>query len=134
VAGAASRLAGDVHDRGDAVDGVHERQVQLGLEVVATSRARSRAPAATAAAEEAAEQIAEVAHVADVEAEIAALRPAAATTEGATTRAETAEPSASTHRAEAADLVVLLALGAVTEHVPGRGDVLELLLVATRIG
>src|SRR2546425_213327 len=77
-----------------------------------------------------AEEVAEVVGIADVEREVAALGSAA--TEAAA-RAEAAEASAA-HRAEPADLVVLLAFGGVAEHVPGRRDVLELLLVTARVG
>src|SRR5205807_9627025 len=112
----------EMHRGGDTLDGVHERQVQLGLEVVAPARPRARPSAATAAAEEPAEQVADIADVAHVEREVAALSAAAE-----------AAVATGPHRAEAADLVVLLALGGVAEDVPRAGNVLELLLVADRV-
>ena len=93
---------------------VLEGQVQLRLHVGAPlGPAGSRRPAA--AAEEAPEEVAQVAHV--LHAERAAARRAEATA----------------HRAVPADLVVLLALLGVAEHVVGRADLLEALL-RSRVG
>src|SRR5205085_11275147 len=61
VAGRTGRVAGDVDRGGDAVDGVEERQVELGLEVSAPLRPLPGEPGAAraAAASEAAEEVAE---------------------------------------------------------------------------
>src|SRR5207248_5677757 len=130
VTGVARHLAGEVDGGRDAVDGIEERQVQLGLEIVASARsdrlAASAATHATPTAEEVAEQVAEATHVAHVlggEGEAPAARSARA--EAGPTGTESAG-----HGAETADLVVGLALLVVGEDVVGGGDLLEALLVA----
>ena len=113
------------------MDGVQEVEVELGLEVRAALRCRSRVAAATTAptaeaaapalriAEQAAEEVGEV----DALLEREAAGPA--TTESAAARTAAAVRAGGHH---APDLVVLLALRRVTEDVVGRGDLLELLL------
>ena len=119
AAGVAGRLGGDVDGGGEAVDGVEERQVQAGLEVLAPLDARGAAGARPAGpagpvapAEDVAEQVAEV------------VDPEAAAGSGAAGRAAHAGEGVA-GRAQAADLVVLLALGRVAEHVVGGRDLLE---------
>jgi hypothetical protein len=125
------------------VDGVLEGQVDLGLEVAAPPGPGGAGPEATAATppvaspEEVAQQIAEAAHVAaGVEADPAAVTevvglvaPEAARTTGA----EVGETPGTGH---GPDLVVLLALGGVAQHVVGGRDLLESLLggLVARVG
>src|SRR5207237_6432666 len=122
--GVTCHLAGEVDGGGDAVDGVEEREVQLRLEVVAPARTNAlTALATTATAKKVAEQVAEpteVAHVLGREREAPRARARAARTG--------TEPAR--HRPEAPDLVVGLALLGVGQHVVGRRDVLEPILVA----
>src|SRR5581483_4547654 len=106
------------------VDGVEEVEVQLGLEVGAPLRAgrTAAAPATTPpAAEEPAEEVAETADVLEVD------RLALEAT------GEAAVPAAEPARADAAgdhlaNLVVLLALLGIAEHLVGGRDLLETLL------
>src|SRR5205085_6695820 len=118
VAGVTGRFARDVHRGRDAVDGVEERQVQLGLEVVAPLRAGGAAAAAATsprpaaeAAEDAAEEVAEVAGVVGAEGE-------ATRTAGAAAEASRAAEAAR-HRAQPTDLVVGRALLGIGEDVVG---------------
>ena len=103
------RVARDVDLGRDALHGVDEVQVQFRREVAAAlgtgTRAWGRRRGAPAV-EQIAEQVAEV-----VDAEVAAEAAAAATTAAAEHVADRAEPT---------DLVVLLALVGVAEHVVGR--------------
>src|SRR4051794_38908360 len=123
AARAARRFAREVDRRGDAVHGVDERQVQLRLEVVAPLGTRGAAATATpptggSAAEDGPEQVAQAADVAEVlgiEREAAGAGPTRA--EATATAAGTAE--AARHRAQAAHLVVGLALLVVGEDVVG---------------
>src|SRR5487761_2303052 len=108
-AGVAGVAAGQRHRRRRAHHGVAEPQVQGGLEVGPALGALAAPP------EEAAEDVAQVAEVAGREVE----PPGAG---GAT--------EAGGGRAEAAHLVVLLALGVVAQHVVGDRDLLEALLGA----
>ena len=100
-------------------------------------RAHRAAPATAAAAtsaEQIAEEIAQAAGVAKVvEADVAVTRT---TGESATTSARAESTRTGTRRDHLADLVVLLALLAVTEHVVCRGDLLEALLgvLVSRVG
>ena len=134
VAGAARHVAGEVEGRGDAGDGLAERQVKLGLEVAAplgstAPRGAAAAPTATAtAAEQTAEQVAEVG---TLEAEASGC---AAGTGGEPARALAAAEAHAPHGAERADLVVLLALGLVTHDVVGGRDRLEALLGGGVVG
>src|SRR5690606_33153011 len=120
----ARRLARQVDGGRDAAGGVLERQVQLGLEVAPPVGAGAPAgPRARAgAAEQATEDVAEVAQV---------LEPEAA---GPCAGAPAGETCA--HGPEAADLVVLLALLGVADHVVGGRDLLEALLggLVARVG
>ena len=110
----AGGLAGQV-DRGrDALEGLVEGEVELSLQVVAPLRA-GRPRGAPPAAEQAPEEITQVAQVPDPEVEPART---SATRTGEGVGAGT----------EGADLVVLLALGRVPEHVVGGRDVLEAIL------
>ena len=116
VARLALRIRGEVQGGRQPKDRVGEVERKVGADVVATARtdpARRPAGAAPGTPEEVTEQVAEAAalHVVDVEAE-----PAASTRRG------------TAHRSEAADLVVLLALGVVAEHVVGRRHLLEAFL------
>ena len=118
VTGAARGVAGEAERGGEPLGRVHEVQRQGGLHVGAALRAgacgRATASAATATAvEHLAEEVAQAVGT-HVEVEAAGAR---------TTGAE-----ATTHRTEGADLVVLLALGLVAEHVVRRADLLEPLL------
>ena len=103
---------------GQPEGGIGEVERQLGADVVATARpdtARRTARPAATAPEQIAEQVTEstgTLHVVDVEAE-----PSTATA-----------TAGRAHRTEPADLVVLLALGVVAEHVVGRRHFLEALL------
>ena len=108
-------LLGHVDRRRDAVHRVLEGQVQLRLHVgPALGPTLGRARPAGAPAEEATEEVAEVAHVVHAEGAAAAARHAA----------EAAD------RPAGADLVVLLALVGVADHVVGGADLLEALLRA----
>src|SRR5690606_22077318 len=112
VARRALGIAREMERGGDALHGVLEVEREVGAQIGAAARADTAAPTAAAPAEHLAAQVGPVAalHVADVERE-----PAGAS-------ARTAE------RTHPADLVVLLALGLVAEHVVGGRDLLEALL------
>ena len=132
VAHVAGRFRRDVHRRGDAVDGVEEVEVQLGLDVLAalgTDRALvATAPrAAATAAEEVAEDPAEVAQVAEVLDADVLVATGTTLTAGESTEATEATRTAGTaaRRHHLADLVVLLALLGVAEHVVRGRDLLE---------
>ena len=109
-------VAREVQGGGEPARGVGEVERQLGADVGTALRTDTARGAATAAAasEHLPEQVADAAalHVADVEREAAG--PAAHAT--------------AAHRAEPADLVVLLALGLVAEHVVRRRHLLEAFL------
>src|SRR5262245_20930599 len=114
----AERVARQVHGGRDSFDGIAERQVELGLEVdpalwtgAATHAAAAPPTGRAAAVEQTAEEVAQV-DVFRVEVE-------AAGASGPTGEA--------TDRSELADVVVLLALGLVADHVVGGGDLLEAL-------
>src|SRR5918996_3119882 len=124
-AGRAGRLAREVNGRGQPADGVLERQVQLGLEVLtpmgAGAARRAGAGAAGSTATGAPEQPAQ--HVAQV---TEVLEPEPARSPARATRTLAAEHAA--HRAELADLVVLLAPLGVADDVVGGRDLLEAFL------
>ena len=124
----ARRVGAEPHRARDAAHGVVEREVQLGLEVLAALRRVRAAPAAPAAgtrAEQVAEEVAQAAARVEVDVELVAARTteASAAVAGAATRTETAGTDAG--RDHAPDLVVLLALLGVTQHVVGGRDLLE---------
>src|SRR5690606_14574158 len=117
VAGRAGGLAGEVDRGGDALDRVVEVEVQLGFEVLAAvgpgAARRARRPPPTAA-EQTAEEIAEI-----LDPEACGARTGAGATRPAEHAAGGPEP---------ANLVVLLALLGVADHVVGGGHLLEALL------
>ncbi len=129
VAGRAGRLGHEVDRRLDPVDRVEERQVQLGLEVVAAlgpgpaRRAPGRRVATPAATEQPAEQVVDVGRRVGEGAIGAGPAPESA-----------AHAAHATHGTELAHLVVLLALGLVAHDVVGGRDLLEAVFGARIVG
>src|SRR6266540_2109585 len=139
VADGAHRIGGEAHAGGHTVHGREEVEVELGLEVGAALRAGlpraapTATPATSAAPEQATEQVAEAGTLVELE----TLEPFGAALPEAAGTAEAAAPErADARRDHLADLVVLLALGRVAEHVVGGRDRLELLLgiLVPRVG
>src|SRR6266508_5920341 len=119
VTGRAGHVAGEVDGRGDAVRRVLEGQVQLGFEIAATLRSRPAICARAAAGGPGEHAREHVPDVAGVEAE-------------PTGSGRTAEHA--THRAHRPDLVVLLALRRIADHVVRGRYLLEPLLRSAVVG
>ncbi len=112
VAGAALPVGGEVQGGGESLRRFQERQGECGLDVGTALGTDAAAASAAGATEHLAEQVAH-AVAGDVEVVATGTARAAGTTEA---RRGGAEPT---------DLVVLLALGLVAEHVVRAGDLLE---------